>query len=61
MERDGMLYFRKVEKTDAGNYTCVAESDQGSINATINVVVYGELRRLLFVIFTIFLKGIFTK
>ena len=38
---DGMLVFRTVDIGDAGNYTCIASSDQGNIQATIRIDVVG--------------------
>ncbi|ESO09490.1 hypothetical protein HELRODRAFT_97596 [Helobdella robusta] len=40
MSRDGLLLFDRVDKSDAGNYTCIASNEQGSINATVSLVVY---------------------
>ena len=40
---DGQLYFSVVESADAGLYTCLATSEQGTINATVRVDVVGEL------------------
>jgi len=39
--RDGSLYFSVVESGDAGLYVCVANNDQGTINATVRVKVVG--------------------
>ena len=39
----GVLVFNKVERSDAGRYTCVASNSQGTINKTIAVEVVGEL------------------
>lgn len=39
---EGTLHFKTVEYADAGKYTCIASSKQGSINATIQVDVVGR-------------------
>ncbi|XP_006817060.1 PTK7-like protein isoform X1 [Saccoglossus kowalevskii] len=43
-ETDGTLTFSRVQKTDAGKYTCYAQNTQGLINETVDiqVVVYPE-------------------
>lgn len=39
----GALHFRKVSRSDAGNYTCIASnSPQGEIRATVQLTVAGE-------------------
>ena len=46
---DGTLTFLDVQRSDAGRYTCMAETDtQGSINTTININVVGKLRFFVF-------------
>jgi len=37
----GNLYFVKVQATQAGRYQCVASSEQGTVNITVNVGVVG--------------------
>ena len=39
---EGILNFDGVQSGDIGNYTCVAESSQGKISATISVDVVGR-------------------
>lgn len=41
-DQSGILLFKTVEYTDAGKYTCIATSKQGSINATIQLDVVSE-------------------
>ncbi|XP_076365318.1 inactive tyrosine-protein kinase 7-like isoform X1 [Tachypleus tridentatus] len=38
-DENGTLHFNVVQHDDAGTYTCIASSPQGTINATINVEV----------------------
>jgi len=38
---DGSLYFSVVESGDAGLYVCVADNEQGTINASVRVDVVG--------------------
>jgi len=40
----GDLAFDPVDRTHAGTYTCVASSEQGTINSTIRVDVVGKSR-----------------
>ena len=39
---NGSLEFHPVRESDAGEYSCVATSAQGVINATVNLTVVGE-------------------
>lgn len=36
---NGTLHFKNVSKANAGNYTCIAESVEGKLSATINIQV----------------------
>ncbi|XP_077869574.1 inactive tyrosine-protein kinase 7-like [Saccoglossus kowalevskii] len=38
-ETDGTLTFSRVQKTDAGKYTCYAQNTQGLINETVDIQV----------------------
>jgi Immunoglobulin domain len=40
---DGALHFTKVHSSDAGEYVCVASSDQGVINITFRIDVVGTM------------------
>lgn len=38
-DNNGTLHFKSVTKDHAGNYTCVAENEEGQLKATINIQV----------------------
>lgn len=42
-DQNGTLYIHQARFEDAGEYTCVAFSEQGIINATIKVIVAGNI------------------
>ena len=42
VDLEGTLSFAGVQETDEGRYMCLAESEQGQINTTIDVQVVGE-------------------
>ena len=42
VDLEGTLNFAGVTKDDEGRYMCIAQSEQGLINATIGVEVVGE-------------------
>lgn len=42
----GWLLFDKVARDDIGRYTCIAQNEQGTIDATIFVDVVGESLRI---------------
>lgn len=39
---EGVLHIRSVHYSDAGNYTCIATNEQGTINTTIRVDIVGQ-------------------
>src|SRR6218665_3201682 len=41
-DKAGVLFFRGVQRGDAGLYVCLASNSQGAINATIRVDVVGQ-------------------
>lgn len=43
-DSSGILSFTGVQRHHSGQYTCTASSEQGTINATINVDIVGELK-----------------
>ena len=53
----GTLVFAGVQRSDAGNYTCTAKSEQGTISATISVTVVGELIQWAFLIVNCNVRG----
>lgn len=40
---NGMIMFNGSKRSDAGNYMCVARTEDEEINATIKVEVYSKL------------------
>lgn len=40
-ERDGVLVFERVGRGDEGLYTCTATNEQGAVEETVTLTVYG--------------------